>query len=251
MQLQTEGYGPLRVLALHGWFGTSSSWQDTLRWLDPSRYTFALPDYRGYGSRIEESGAYTLDEMADDAVGLLDELGWEDFAIVGHSMGGKVAQRILVNEPGRVSKIVGVTPVPPGALPLDDETRAVFRRAADSAELRAQIVSASTGGRHSDFVVGSIVEESLRTSTPSAFRSYFDSWLGDDLTDEVKGSMAPVLVIVGEHDNAITHELMQHAFLPFYPNSRIEVLAACGHYPVFETPVALATAIDRFLTQDG
>jgi pimeloyl-ACP methyl ester carboxylesterase len=56
-----------------------------------------------------------------------------------------------------------------------------------------------------------------------------------------------VKVIVGEHDPALSAAVMEQTWLAFYPNAELEVLANAGHYPMFETPVALATSIEEFL----
>ena len=57
----------------------------------------------------------------------------------------------------------------------------------------------------------------------------------------------PVKVIVGEHDPALTPTMMQTTFLSTYPDCELEVMANAGHYPMHETPVALATSIENFL----
>lgn len=247
MTAPTVGHGGTRVIALHGWFGTGQSWLPTLRWLNPADYTWALPDYRGYGTRIGDAGDYTIHEVASDALGLADDLGWDTFDLVGHSMGGKVAQLVAASAPTRVRRVVAVTPVPPGPLPFDDDARRLFRRAATDMANRAQIVAASTGHRHSRGFVDAVVAES-RQSRAEAFGRYFESWSGDDITDLVAGLKVQLHVVVGEHDNALTAETMRAALLPHYPNSGMQELAGAGHYPIYETPVALATAIDGFLS---
>ncbi len=248
MTVSTIGTGPIHVVALHGWFGTGSSWLPTVNWLDPGAYTIAIPDHRGYGSRIDDPGEYTVAEIASDAIAVADELGWRGFDIVGHSMGGKAAQLVAAKAPERVRRVVAVTPVPPAPLPFDDDTRALFRAAAGDLTTRAAIIGNSTADRHSSRFVDMIVEES-RLSRTEAFAAYFESWAGDDITAAVNGLPTPVSVIAGEHDNALNAEVLQEAILPFYPNAELLVMAAAGHYPLFETPVALASVIDTFLSQ--
>ena len=67
------------------------------------------------------------------------------------------------------------------------------------------------------------------------------------LPHQVRGNPTPVQVIVGEHDPALSPVLVEQTWLQFYPQARLEVLANCGHYPMSETPVALATSIESFL----
>lgn len=249
MSVRTAGTGGIRAIALHGWFGAGNSWDPTVAWLDPSTYTVAMPDYRGYGDRIGDRGEYTLAEIAADTLALADELGWESFDLIGHSMGGKAAQLIAATAPARVRRVVAVTPVPPGPLPFDDATREVFRGAATDMEKRGQIIASSTGHRNSQTFVDTVIAQS-RQSRTDAFAGYFESWVGDDITAQVDGATVPIMVVAGEHDNALTADTMRAALLPYYRNAELQVIAAAGHYPIFETPVALATAIDSFLNRE-
>ena len=57
----------------------------------------------------------------------------------------------------------------------------------------------------------------------------------------------PVKVIIGEHDPALGTAVMQATYLQTYPDAELEVMANAGHYPMHETPVALATSIENFL----
>ncbi|MFE1411610.1 alpha/beta fold hydrolase [Streptomyces sp. NPDC058746] len=104
------GTGPVRVIVLHDWFGTSANWGSVLDYLDPEEFSYAFLDYRGYGERRDVSGRHTLAEIADDVLELADQLGWDTFSLLGHSMGGKAIQQVLVRAPERVEKLIGLTP---------------------------------------------------------------------------------------------------------------------------------------------
>jgi pimeloyl-ACP methyl ester carboxylesterase len=242
------GNGPERIIALHGWFGTGFSLNETLGWLDPARYTAIAPDYRGYGTRKNVLGDYTIDEIADDILTLADSLGWNSFHLLGHSMGAKAALQVLAKAPERVRSLVAVTPVPPGAVPFDEATFAFFRSAAGDPASRAGIIAGSVGGRHSNAFVARLVRESIDCSRQEAFASYLESWVGEDISGQVHGLNTRVLVIAGQHDAVLGVETMKQAFIPHFPNSELIEMEACGHYPNFETPVALASEIDRFLS---
>lgn len=58
------------------------------------------------------SPAYTAEDMTDDAAAVLDALGWESAHLLGHSMGGQVAQRVAVRHPGRVRTISSSASLP-------------------------------------------------------------------------------------------------------------------------------------------
>ncbi len=53
-----------------------------------------------------------------------------------------------------------------------------------------------------------------------------------------------------EHDPALSAQVMEQTYLALLPNAELEVLANAGHYPMFETPVALATALEEFLGRE-
>ena len=54
-------------------------------------------------------------------------------------------------------------------------------------------------------------------------------------------------MIAGEHDPALGEATCKATWLQHYPNATLEVMANAGHYPMDETPIALATVIERFL----
>ena len=143
----TVGSGDRHVLAVHGWFGSARGWGSLPDFLDWSAYTYAFMDLRGYGGRKEVSGEFTMEEAATDALAVADGLGWEQFSLVGHSMGGKVIQQVLVQAPGRVRRLVGINPVPAAGVPFDEQGWALFSGAADNPGNRAAIINFTTGSR--------------------------------------------------------------------------------------------------------
>ncbi|RSS84371.1 alpha/beta fold hydrolase [Streptomyces sp. WAC06614] len=242
------GTGPVRVLVLHDWFSTSGHWGSVLDHFDPERFSYAFLDYRGYGDRREVPGRYDLAEIADDALALADELGWDTFSLMGHSMGGKAAQQVLVRAPERIERIVGIAPVPAAPYVMDEATHALFYGAAEDPAKRLAILDLVTGQRASRHWLAGMVARSLETSLPEAFAGYLASWQTLDLSDAVKGSTVPVLVLVGEYDLALTTEVMQATWKAWYPHCRVHSLPGSGHYPPVETPVAFVTAVESFLT---
>src|ERR1700689_4657976 len=104
----TVGSGDHHVIALHGWFGSARGWGPLPDYLDGSRHTYAIMDLRGYGGRKQDAGDFTMEEAAADAIALADELGWDRFSLIGHSMSGQAIQHVLLQAPGRVRRLVGL-----------------------------------------------------------------------------------------------------------------------------------------------
>jgi pimeloyl-ACP methyl ester carboxylesterase len=252
---QIVGSGPHKVIALHGWFASAASWSPMVDYLDGETFTYAFMDARGYGGARRMAGEYTAAEVAADTLALADELGWERFSLIGHSMGGVYIERVLVDAPERVEKLVGISPVPASGFPFDDAGWALFDGAADSPDNRRAIIDFTTGNRNSGVWLDRMVQNSLNTSDRDAFAAYLPAWGKVDFHEEVtatpRAAEVPVKVIIGEHDPALNAELMIGTWLKYHPKAELETLANAGHYPMFETPVALATSIEAFLRKEG
>ena len=241
------GHGPHHVIVVHGWFGSASAWEPFSNVADGDRFTYAFLDCRGYGERKAHPGPFTMEAIAEDVIALADALGWSQFHLMGHSMGGKAIQQVLHLAPHRIRSLIAVTPVPASGVPFDDATWALFESAAASPEARAGIINHSTGNRLSPHWVQQTAQHSLEHSTVQAFAGYLPSWVRGDLSAGLQGLGQPTLVIVGEHDPGLTAEVMRATYLQLYPHARLHTIANAGHYPMDETPVALATAIESFM----
>ena len=243
----TVGSGDHHVIALHGWFGSARGWGSLPDYLDSSAYTYAFMDLRGYGSRRQVPGDFTMEEAAADAIALADELGWDCFSLIGHSMSGQAIQHVLLQEPGRLRRLVGLNAVPATGVPFDDDGWALFSGAAASPGNRAAIINFTTGSRLTSTFINQIVQHSLDNSTAEALGAYLKSWAKTDFSAQVKGNEAAVKLIVGETDPALSAAVMEQTWLASYPHAELEVLANTGHYPMFETPAALAASVEEFL----
>jgi pimeloyl-ACP methyl ester carboxylesterase len=244
---QTIGSGPSRVLVLHGWLGDERIFEPLRPSLSTDEFTYCCPAYRGFGTSRAIAGRYTMDEIAEDAIAVADALGWDRFALIGHSMGGMAIQNVLRKAPDRVRGLVAVTPVPASGVPLEGEALALFEGAATDIAKREAIIDFSTGNRLSKTWIRRIARLSWESADPAAFAAYLTAWTRTDISAAIKGLPTRVLAIVGENDPSLTPDVMRATYLASYSNAALEVLANCGHYPMDEVPVDLATVIERFL----
>ncbi len=247
---QKFGAGAHKVIALHGWFGDHTTFDPMRDALSPDEFTYVFPAYRGYGLSRHLAGSYTNKEMAADVIALADELKWDTFSLIGHSMSGKAAQRVLADAPRRVAKIVAVTAVPALAMPFDPDGWKLFEGATNSLDNRAAIIAFSTGNRLSKTWANHMARYSAQTSTLAAFAGYLQAWAKEHFIDDVKRRNVPIKAIVGQHDLALTEDVMRQTYLVHFPGAELEVMPNAGHYPMNETPIALATSIEAFLRKE-
>jgi len=251
ISLVSIGSGDRHVLAVHGWFGSARGWGSLPDFLDRSTYTYAFMDLRGYGGRQEVAGEFTMEEAAADAITLAGELGWDRFSVIGHSMGAKVAHQMLLQAPDRLDKLVGLNPVPPGAVPMDEQGWELFSGAAANAGNRAAIIDFTTGSKLTATFINHVVRHSLENSNQAAFAAYLHAWAKTDFSGKVQpDTSTPVKVIVGVNDPALSADVMEKTWLVCFPEAEMTILPDAGHYPMFESPVSLATSIEEFLGRD-
>lgn len=244
------GHGPRKVLAMNGWFGSAEDWRGLIPALDTEAFTYVFFDYRGYGRSRDRDGAFTFEEAAQDVLALAGHLGWDKFSLIGHSMGGVAIQRVMLAAPERIERMAGVCAVPACGSRMDETRLAAFRAVVNDVERRAAIIGFSTGNRLAPRWSAHLARESQRVSRADAFAAYLPHWAASDFSAEVQGNAVPVKLFIGEHDPTLTPELMTRTWLAWYPRATLETLRNTGHYPMYEVPVALATALEDWLKQD-
>jgi len=246
----TAGNGPVRVMFIHGWFWDHRIFSQIFNEMDSHRFTYAAFDIRGYGKSRNVPGMRSVEEIAADAIDVANDLGWEDFHVLGHSMGGKAAQKLAMGSVGRVRSIAAVTPVPASALPFDQVVRALFDKACDEDASAAAIIGRSVSHRISSRWIGELVRNTRETASPEAFRSYMRSFIDDDFSDEAKKLTARMLILAGEHDAGLPEDMLRVVYGKLYPHASIETIRNAGHYPMLEAPLYFASRIEQFFDGD-
>lgn len=126
LHVRIGGSGPPVVL-LHGYPQSHVMWHRVAPQL-AQNFTVVCPDLRGYGDSSKPAGGgdhatYAKRTMARDVVNLMVALGFETFAVAGHDRGGRVAHRLCLDHPGRVTR-AAVLDIAPTATMFENADRA-------------------------------------------------------------------------------------------------------------------------------
>jgi 3-oxoadipate enol-lactonase len=241
--------GPV-LFMLHGWaYDSVATWHRVIEPLS-DHFRLVLMDQRNHGGTSRVRGAFTIDDLADDAAGVIDALDLGPVMVAGYSMGGMVAQALARRYPGKVSGLVlGAT----AAHPIAERrvaTRVAFGLARAIGRLsliewarltyRYFIATGAVDRQHSRWLWETLLDRDPTLSFESgAAVWHFDS------RDWVSEVGVPALVIVPAADQLVAPSL-QRELAELLPASRVVELAGAKHEAVMTHGDEMAKAIIEF-----
>lgn len=235
------------VLLLHGWMCNREFWKKQIHALSKTHQILAL-DFRGHGDSDTPEGGYTIEQLADDVCNVMKGLGIKEAVVVGHSMGGMVAQQLCVSHMKYVSGLILVT-----TIAADREGHLISKR---------------------------IERETLRLGFQPAFLHYFEGWFGPgtdpniihwvraqmlrapenvgldlvraysrfDLRAHLPSFSVPTLVI-GTVSDASAVPVESEILAGLIPGAQLVMIDGAGHFPMLETPQKFNKILEEFLFQ--
>lgn len=244
------GSGTDGVILMHDFYGCRDTWAFARNFFDTRNFTYAFAEVRGYGGSRNLPGEYTPAEAAADVLALADNLGWARFHVVGHSMSGMLAQRVVLDGGDRILSAVLNTPVAASGLSFSPEGFAIIEGSIEDNALLAQAFDALTGERLCREWLKFKMRQTRATRLKQAQAGYLKSLTEQGFLEQVRGNETPMLVIIGEYDmEPFTEATAKTTFLDWYPNAEIALCRNAGHYPQQEAPVWVATVMNEFLNR--
>ncbi|MEV5145635.1 alpha/beta fold hydrolase [Streptomyces sp. NPDC052727] len=231
------------VVFVHGWTANRHRWDHQMAHFSARRRAIRL-DLRGHGESAG-AGVRTIAELARDVVALLDHLGVQRCALVGHSMGGMIAQTVALAHPARLERMVLVNSI----------GRMTYSRG------RGLLMAASTLVPFRLFVAANIrrafapghpreeIRAHIRASaaTPrEVVMTLYGAMRAFDVLDRAGQIAVPTLMVHGYHDVQLPVRQMLR-LAKACPDAVVRVLDA-GHELPVEKPAELTGALDSFLT---
>ncbi len=252
---ETRGDGD-PVLFVHGLAYDRRGW-GPLPDLLAVDFRVLLVDNRGVGESDAPPGPYTVEQMAADAVAVLDDAGLERAHVLGVSLGGFISQEIALSYPERVGKLVLVSTSPggPNQHPMPAEGLDAFRRFPSmerEAGLRLMVENSlgARAVRERPELVEEIYAYRLeRAPSVESWQAQFHAARTVDSFDRLPEIAAPTLVLHGGADTVIdprNGELLAERI----PGARLHAVPDRGHLLVWEEAETLAPAVRDFLLAD-
>ena len=235
------------VVMLHGATDSWRSFEPVLPHLPDDIRAVAI-SLRGHGDAPKPESGYSIEDLAGDAVALMEELDLGAAVLVGHSMGTMVAQRIAIQAPERVLGLVlaGAFGQPqrnsPGLLAL----RAEFGAIEDPIprELAHEFQASTTAQPLEPEQLEVFVDETQKVPA-RVWREVFRAFPEVDHSAELAALSPPALIVQGERDELIPHE-ERNVLLGILPSARLIVYEGAGHALHWEQPERFAADVVEF-----
>jgi pimeloyl-ACP methyl ester carboxylesterase len=245
LHVEDHGTGDPSLVFLHYYGGSSRTWKHVTARLAPRFRTIAI-DHRGWGESASPAEGYGLADLAADAEGVIAALGLQRYVLIGHSMGGKVAQLMASRQPAGLAGLILVAPAPPSPMVMPAQAREMLAGAYATREtVQAAIDTVLTARPLSAEDREEVIEDSLRGAPPAKV-AWPKSTSLQDIAAEVGDIDVPTLVIAGALDRVDPPVRLQTELLPRVPQAVLRVLPDTGHLAMLEAPDAVATLIADF-----
>jgi pimeloyl-ACP methyl ester carboxylesterase len=262
LSIAEAGSGQRPLLLVHGFTGAKEDFTPWLDELAESGWHAVAPDLRGHGASSKPGAeeAYSFQIMADDTLGLADALGWQRFVLLGHSMGGMIAQVMACSAPERLD---GLILMDTAHGPLTNLNPELVQAAASIVRTQgmgalADILADQRGGPldtpanqralaerpgYAEFC-----DRKLRATAPSMYAAMAPAFMTTaDRLGQLRALPAslPVLVIVGEQDEPFRGPSDRMA--ASVGRATLAVIPDAGHCPQFENTAPWRQALGDFL----
>ena len=213
-------------------------------------YRVIVPELPGFGGSKAVCGglAAVADRMAE---AVKDAAGGRETIVLGNGYGGFVALQMAIRHPGVADKLV----LADCGAAFSEGGREAFRNMAAAAKAKGLAAITEVAMRR-------LFAPEFQSSHPELMRDRREAFVKTDLEvlqqacaalaeldlrSELSSVKMPVLVLVGEHDEA-TPPPMSIELAEMLPNARLEIISGCAHVPQLQAPDLFLDAIGDFLT---
>lgn len=240
-----QGKGEVIVL-LHGFCGSAEYWEKVIPELIKD-YRVIAPDLRGHGASDAPLGAYTIEQMADDVLSLLNTLEIQECYLLGHSLGGYITLSFAQRH---ASRLKGFGLIHSTGYPDSEEAKENRLRSVSLIQNEGifafvdQLVPGLFAPGAATQLVERAKEIGYKTPPQGAAGAALAMRERPDRRDVISATALPVLLVAGAEDSKVAPA---QTFTSDNRNLTKVTLDGVGHMSMFEAPERLAQSIKDFV----
>lgn len=238
----SEGKGKPLVF-LHGWGSNSTFWFKAIDKIVGAGYRLYFLDMPGFGKTEMPQDAFTTQKYAEFVTAFIDKLGIDDYVLIGHSFGGKVAVKIASTHTD--SRLSGLVLVDASGLPHTSVLTKLKAKAAHTLRplFTPRIMQSARNKLLRFFGSDDYV------AVPQ-LRQTFINIIQEHITFDLPKIKSPTLIVWGaEDDNEYSPPEDAHIFHKHIHNSQLCMIDGAKHYSFMDKPVDFQKVIIEFVTQ--
>ncbi len=246
-----------KLIFLHGLLGNGQNWIPIARALE-EKFTILLIDQRGHGKAKPVSGDFRPEDFSNDLLGVVDELGWDKFSLVGHSLGARTAFYFASHYPERLEKVIFEDMGPHKTGAASEKTDVMinfvpvpFAGRAEAKEFFQDKFEPRYGKVLSDYLYSNLSKQDSgmdwRFNKEGALRC-IEIGKTIDFWSEFTSVSVPSLIIRGEKSEHLPLEVYKEMLERNSNSAGVEIPGA-GHWVHFDRFGDFVTQVDKFLSE--
>jgi len=238
------GSGPA-VLILHGWGGSSDSWIKVSEILAKNGFRVICPDFPGFGKSKTPLKIWDLKDYTQWLKDLNDYLKLENFFLLGHSFGGRVAVKFSIFYPEKVKTLILCSPAGIKQKWGLKEKIIFYLALVGNAIFSPKILRRFKDKARNLFYI--LLRNRDYTKANGTMKETMRKIVNEDLLSELPKIKVKTFIIWGQKDNIVP---IKQAFIfkEKIENSKLEILSKIRHSPHLEAPEELSQILIKILT---
>lgn len=237
------------ILILHGWGGSSDSWENVMEIIGGNKFNIICPDLPGFGKSDDPKEPWSINDYISFVFDFIKKLEIDDFILIGHSFGGGLSVKITGEHNNKIKKLV--------------LCNSAVVRAKERLSLRQKVAKRSAKIAK-PFLTSNFYKEKVRPrlepviykiagnydyfSANEVMRKTFKKVFVEDLRAYASYIKSPTLIVWGEMDK-ITPLEDAYALNKIIENSELNIIKNVGHAPHLKSPEELSDIIIEFLNR--